>query len=96
MISIHIQGKLFKITVIPTTDNEKAEVDRFYENIQQILKLAPKMMPIGDWDGKVVCQEIPRKRMFGLGVQKEAGKRITECYKENTLNSKILFQKPKR
>ena len=57
MISIHIQGKLFKITVIPTTDNEKAEVDRFYENIQQILKLAPKMMPIGDWDGKVVCQE---------------------------------------
>ena len=53
-------------------------------------------MPIGDWDGKVVCQEIPRKRMFGLGVQKEAGKRLTECYKENTLNSKILFQKPKR
>ena len=54
-------------------------------------------MSIGDWNGKVGSQEIPRIiGMFGLGVQNEAGQRLTEFYQENTLNSKILFQQPKR
>ena len=87
---IHFQGKPFNITVIqvyaPTT---KAEVKWFYEDLEDLLDLTPKkdvLFIIGDWNAKVGSQEIPGVTgKFGLGVQKEAGQRITEFCPENTL-----------
>ena len=86
MILVRFQGKSFNITVIqvyaPTTDAEEAEVDWFYENLQDLLELTPKkdvLFIIGDRNAKVRSQEIPRvTSKFGLGVQNEAGKRLTE------------------
>ena len=76
MISIHFQGKPFSITVIqvyaPTSNAEEAEVERFYEDLQDFPKLAPKkdvLFLIGHWNAKAGSQEIPRiKDKFGLGV----------------------------
>ena len=66
MISVHFQGKPFNITVIqvyaPTTNAEEAEVERFYEDLQDLLELTPKedvLFIIGDWNEKVGSQEIP-------------------------------------
>ena len=66
MISVGFQGKLFNITVIqvyaPTSDDEEAEVERFYEDLQDLLELTPKkdvLFIIGDWNTKVGNQEIP-------------------------------------
>ena len=66
MISVHFQDKPFNITVIqvyaPTTNADEAEVEQFYEDIQELLKLIPKkyvLFIIGDWDAKVGSQEIP-------------------------------------
>ena len=66
MISVHFQGQSFNITVIqvyaPTTNAEEAEVERFYEDLQDLLELTPKedvLFIIGDWNGKVGSQEIP-------------------------------------
>ena len=86
MISVDFQGKPFNITVIqvyaPTSNAEKAEVERFYEYLQNFLKLTPKkdvLFIIGDWNAEVGGQEIPRVMgKFGLGVQNEAGQRLTE------------------
>ena len=83
MISVHFQVKPFNITVIhvyaPTTNAEEAEL--FYEDLQDFLELIPKrdvLFIIGDWDEKVGCQEIPGVTCkFGLGVQNEAGQRLT-------------------
>ena len=83
MISVHFQGKLFSITVIqvyaPTSNAEEAEVERFYEDLQDLLDLTPKkdiLFIIGDWKAKVESQEIPGvTSKFGLGVQNEAGQR---------------------
>ena len=65
MISVHFQGKPFNITVIkvysPTTNAKEAEVEWFYENLQDYLELTPeKDVPfiIGDWNAKVGSQEI--------------------------------------
>ena len=65
MISDRIQGKPFSITVIqvyaPTTNDEKAEVERFHEHLQDLLELTPKtdvLSIIGDWNGKVGSQDI--------------------------------------
>ena len=85
MISVRFQGKPFNITVIqvcaPTSNAEEAEVERFYENPQNLLELTPKkdvLFIIGDWNAKVEIQEIPGVTgKFGLGVQNEAGQRRT-------------------
>ena len=105
MISVHFQGKPFNITVIqvcaPTTDAKEAEVEWFYEDLQDLLELTPKkdvLFIIGDWNANVGSQEIPGVTgKFGLGVQNEAGKRLTEFCQENALVIvNILFQQHKR
>ena len=81
MISVRFQGKLFNITVIQvyalTSSAEEAEVEWFYEDLQDLLELTPKkdvLSIIGDWNAKVESQEIPGLRgKFGLGVQNKAG-----------------------
>ena len=84
MISVHFQGKPFNITVIqvyaPTTNAKEAEVEQFYEDLQDLLELTPKkkkknvLFIIGDWNANVGSQEIPGViGKFGLGVQSEAG-----------------------
>ena len=93
MISVHLQGKPFNITVIqvyaPTSNTGEAEVEWFYEDLQDLLKLIPKkdvLFIIGDWNAKVGSQETPGvPDNFGLGVQNEAGQRLIEFYQENTL-----------
>ena len=85
MISVDFQGKLFSITVIqvyaPTTNAEEAEVEWFYEDLQDLLELTPKkdvLSIIGDRNAKVGSQEIPGVTgKFGLGVQNEARQRLT-------------------
>ena len=75
MISVHFQGKPFNITVVqvyaPTSNAEEAGVERFYEDLQDLLELTPKknaLFIIGDWNAKVGSQEIPGvKGKFGLG-----------------------------
>ena len=66
MISVHFQGKPFNITVTqayaPTSNHEEAEVEQFYEDLQDLLKLTPKkevLFIIGDWNAKVGSQETP-------------------------------------
>ena len=86
MISIRFQGKPFNIIVIqayaPNSNAEEAEVAQFYEDLEDLLKLTPKkdvLFIIGDWNGKVVSQEIPGVTgTFDLQVQNEAGQRLTE------------------
>ena len=83
MISVHFQGKSFNITVIqvyaPTSNAEEAEVERFYEDLQDLLELTPKkdvLFIIGDWNAKVESQKIPGVTgKFGLGIWNEAGQR---------------------
>ena len=82
MISVHFQGKPFNITVIqvyvPTSNAEEAEVERFYEDLQDFLELTPQkdiLFTIGNWNAKVGSQEIPGVTdKFGLAVQNESGK----------------------
>ena len=91
MISVHFQGKLFNIMVIqvyaPTSNAEEAEVERVYEDLQDLLELTPKidvLFIIGDWNAKVGSQETPRVTgKFGRGVQNEAGQRLIEFCQEN-------------
>ena len=105
MTSIHFQGKPFSFTVIqvcdPTTNAEKAEVEWFYEDLHELLELTPKqdvIFLIGDQNERVGSQEIPGVTgKFGLGVQNEAGQRLTEFFQENKLViAKTFFQKHKR
>ena len=105
MISDHFQGKPFNITVIQvcalTSNTEEAEVEWFYEDLQDLLGLIPKkdvLFIIGDWNAKVGSQEIPGVTgKFGLGVQNEAGQRLIEFRQENALViANILFQQHKR
>ena len=100
-ISIYFQGKPFNITVIQvyalTNNAEEAEVEQFYEDLQDLLELTPPkdvLFIIGDWDAKVGSQEILGVMgKFGLGVQNEAGQRLTEFYQENALfMANTLFQ----
>ena len=93
MISVHFQGKPFNITVIQvyaqTSNAKEAEVEQFYEDLQDLLELTPKkdvLFIIGDWNAKVGSQEILGVTgKFGLGVQNEAGQRLIEFCQENTL-----------
>ena len=105
MISVHFQGKPFNITVIQvyawTSNTEEAEVKRLYEDLQDLLELTLKkdvLFIIGDWNAKVGSQETPGVTgKFGLGVQNEAGRRLTEFCQENALViANTLFQKHKR
>ena len=72
----------------PTSNTERAEVEQFYEDLQDLLDLTPKkdvLFIIGDWNAKVGSQEIPGVTgKFGLGVQNEAGQRLTEFCHENS------------
>ena len=93
MISVRLQGKPFNITIIqvypPTSNAEEAEVEWFCEQLQDLLELTPKkdvLFILGNWNAKVGSQEIPGVTgKFGLGVQNEAGQRLTEFYQENAL-----------
>ena len=105
MISIFFQGKPFNITVIqvyaPTSNAEEPEVERFYEDLQDLLELTPKkdvLFIIGDWDAKVGSQETPGiTGKFGFGIRNEAGQRLIEFCQENTLViANSLFQQHKR
>ena len=86
MISVCFQGKPFNITVIqvyvPTSNGEEAEVEQFYEDLQDLLELTPKkdvLFIIGDGNAEVGSQETPGVTgKFGLGIQKEAVQRLTE------------------
>ena len=101
MTSVHFQGKPFNITVIqiyaPTSNAEEAEVERFYEDLQDLVELTPKkdvLSIIGDWNTKVVSQEIPGViSKFGHGVQNEAGQRLTNfCQERALVIANTLFQ----
>ena len=105
MTSVHFQGKSFNATVVqvyaPTTNAEEAKVKWFYEDRQDLLELTPKkevLFIIGDWNAKVVSQEIPGVTgKLGLGVQNEAGQRLIEFCQENALViANTLFQQHKR
>ena len=81
MISVHFQGKPFNITVIqayvPTINAEEAELEQFYEDLQDLLESTPQkdvLFIIGDWNAKLGSQEAPGVTgKFGLGVRNEAG-----------------------
>ena len=93
MISVHFQGKPFNIMVIQvyalTSNAEEAEVEQFYEDLQDLLELTPKkdvLFIIGDWNAKVGSQETPGVTgKFGFGVQNEAGQRLIEFFQKNAL-----------
>ena len=101
MNSVGFQGKPFNITVIQayaaTSNAEEAEVEQFYEDLQDFLEVTPQkdvLLIIGDWNAKVGSQEIPGVTgKFGLGVPNEAGQRLTQFCQENTLAiENTLFQ----
>ena len=105
MISVRLQGKPFSITVIqvyaPISNADEAEVEWFYEDLQDLLELTPQkdvLFIIGDWNAKVGSQEIPGVTgNFGLGVQNEAGQRLIEFCQENALViANTLFQEHRR
>ena len=84
MIAVCFKGKPFNITIIqvctPTTDAEEAEVERFYEDLQDLLELTTKtdvLFIIGNWNGKAGSHGIPRVTgRFGLRVQNDSGQRV--------------------
>ena len=81
MISVHFQGKPFSFTVIqvyaPTSNAEEAEVEWFYEDLHDLIKLTPQkdvLFIIGDWNAKVGSQETPVVTgKFGIGIRNKAG-----------------------
>ena len=82
----------------PTSNAEEAEVEWFYEDLQDLLELTPKenvLFIIGNWNTKVGSQETPRVTgKFGLGVQNEAGQKLIEFCQENALViANTLFQR---
>ena len=93
MISVHFQGKPFNITVIqvyaPNINAEEAEVEQFYNDLQDLLEITPKkdvIFIIGDLNANVGSQEIPGVTgKFGLGVQIETGQMLTEFCEESAL-----------
>ena len=104
MISVCFQGKPFNITVIQvyalTSNAEEAEVERFYEDLQDLLELTPKnnvLFIIGDWNAKIGSQKtLGVTGKFGLGIQNEAGQMLIEFCQENALVANTLFQQHKR
>ena len=106
MISVRFQGKPFNITVIqvyaPTSNAEKAEVEWFYEDLQDLLELTLKKKDVlfikGDWNAKIRSQETPGVTgKIDLGIQNEAGQRLIEFCQENSLAvANTLFQQHNR
>ena len=104
MISVCVYGKPFNIMVIqvyaPTSNAEKAEVEQFHEDLQDLLELTPRkdvLFITGDWNAKVGSQETTGVTgKFGLGVQSEAGQRITEFCQRALVIANTLFQQHKR
>ena len=105
MITVRFQGKPFNIRVIqvyaPTTNAKEAEVERFSEDLQDLLELTLKkdvFFIIGDWNAKVGSQETPGVTgKFGLGMRNEAGQRLIEFCQENArVIANTLFQQHKR
>ena len=105
MISVHFQGKQYNIMVTQvyalTSNTEEAEVERFHEDLQDLLELTPPkdvLFIIGNWNAKVGSQETPGVTgKFGLGVQNEAGQRLIEFCQDNTLLiANTFFQQHKR
>ena len=105
MTSVRFQGKPFNITVIqvyaPTSNAEEAEVELFYEDLQDLLELTSKkdiLFIIGDWNAKVETQETPGVTgKFGLRIWNEAGQRLIEFCQENALLIvNTLFQHKRR
>ena len=105
MIAVHLQGKPFTITVTqvyaPTSNAEEVEVERIYEDLQDLLELTPKkdvLFIIGDWNAKVGSQEIPGVTgKFGLGGQNEAGQRLIEfCQEKALVIANTVYQQHKR
>ena len=105
MISVRFQDKPFNTTVIqvqaPTSNAEEAEVERFYEDLQDLLELTPKkyvLFIIGDRNAEVGSQETPGVTgKFGLGIRNEAGQRLIEFCQENALViANTIFQQHKR
>ena len=96
MISVCFQSKPLNITVIqvygPTTNAKETEIHWFYEDLQDLLELTPKknvLFIIGDWNSKVGSQEIPGVTgRFGLGVQDEAGQKLTVLPRKHNVHSK--------
>ena len=105
VISVHFQGKPFNITVIQiyaqTSNTEEPEVEWFYEDLQDLLELTPKidvLFIIGDWNAKVGSQETPGVTgKCGLEIRNEAGQRLIEFCQENALViANTLFQQHTR
>ena len=105
MNSVCFQGEPCNITVIQvyalTSNAEEAEVEQFYEDLQDLLELTTKKdvhFVIGDWNVKVGSQELPEiTGKFGLGVQNEAGQKLVEFgQKNNFIIANTLFQQHKR
>ena len=105
MISDHFQGKPVNIIVIQvysqTSNAKEAEVEWFYEDLQDLLELTSKkdvLFIIGDWSAKVGSQETPGVTdKFGLGVKNEAGQRLIEfCQEKALVIANTLFQQHKR
>ena len=105
MISVFSQGKPFNITVIqvysPSSNTEEAEVEQFYEDLQDLLELTSKkvvLFIIGYWNVKARSQETTGVTgKFGLGIRNEAGQRLIEFCQENALViANTLFQQHKR
>ena len=102
MISIHFQVKPFNITIIQvygsTSNAKEAEVEWFNEDLLELRPKRDVLFIIGDWSTKVGSQDIPGVRgKFGLGVQNDAGQRLTEFCQENALViENTLFQQHKR
>ena len=101
MISVCFEGEPFNIMVIqvydPTSNAEEAEVEQFYEDLQDLIELTPKkdvLFIIEDWNAKVGSQEIRALTgKFGLGVQNEAGQRLTDfCQEKAVVIANTLFQ----
>ena len=108
MIIVHFQGKPFNITVTkvyaPTTNAKEAEVYYFYEDLQHLLEVMVEndiFFIIGDWNAKVGSQETPppqkkKTSKFGLGIQNEAGQRLTDLCQNTLVTANTLFQQHKR
>jgi len=105
MISVRFQSKPFNITVIQvyalTRSAEEAEVEWFYEDLQELLELTPPkdvLFITGYWNAKVGSQETPGVTgKFGLGVQNEERQRLTDfCHKNALVIANTFFQQHKR
>ena len=99
------QGNPFNITVIqvcaPTSNAEEAEVEQFFEELQDLLELTPKkdvLFILGDWNAKVGSQETAGATgKFGLGIRNEAGQRLIEfCQEYALVITNTLFHQHKR